>query len=57
MAGGEKNRVFREGVEGLHSLVGTNDSFLEEVIYKMRPERRTEIYLIFKSNGESSGVI
>lgn len=54
---GRKKRVFREGLEGVHSLVGINEGFLEEVVYKVRPERRTENYLIFKSNGESSGVI
>lgn len=38
MAGG-KEAVFREGVEGVHSLVGINEGFLEEVVYKVRPER------------------
>lgn len=46
---GGREGVLKEGVEGAHSLVGINEGFLEEVVYKVRHERRTEIYLILRA--------
>lgn len=54
--GWEKKRVLRECTVGAPSLEGISEAFLEEVVFKLTPQREQKLYLIL-CHGESSGEI